>query len=156
MLNRGRASQVISLGARAQSCICWTSGDPSCCRCPGAQFGNLLINVGLQVARNLLSWSTPSRVSFLRPARAPLGSIEHCPPQRPCAGTMFDGQFGPIELFRVGRRTALASIFPIISAPVITRKTRTPHPYSDVNQSKRHRRDIFKPLVSIHTTQNGL
>ena len=56
-----------------------------------------------------------------------LGSIEHCPPQRACAGTMFDKQFGPIELFRA-RKAHCTRISPLVSAPVITRKTRTAVP----------------------------
>ena len=53
-----------------------------------------------------------------------LGSIEHCPPQRACAGTMFDGQFGPIELFWA-RQAQCTRIPPIVSSPVVTTKTRT-------------------------------
>lgn len=43
-------------------------------------------------------------------------SIEHFPPQRPHAGTLFDGQFGSVEKFLVQRRTA-HGISPIIRAP---------------------------------------
>jgi hypothetical protein len=40
---------------------------------------------------------------------------------------MFNGQFCPIELFRA-QQARCCGIFPIISAPVITRKTRTAVP----------------------------
>ena len=37
---------------------------------------------------------------------------------------MFDGQFGPIELFR-DRQAHCSGISPIVSSPVVTSKTRT-------------------------------
>ena len=46
VLHSARASQVISLGARAQSCICWTSETRAAARASrGAHFGNLLENL---------------------------------------------------------------------------------------------------------------
>ena len=54
-----------------------------------------------------------------------MGSIEHCPPQRACGGTTFDGQFGPIELFRA-RQAHCTRVSPLVSSPVITTKIRTP------------------------------
>ena len=61
VLKSGRASQLISLGARAQSCICWTS-DPSCCR----PAGRTIFRFAGKFWSSLYFYSFPSSTSPVR------------------------------------------------------------------------------------------